>query len=212
MRNGKYSKRSGVASKTMVMILALVLVIGCTVGGTLAWLTDTTTEVKNTFTTSDIDITLAETTSNYKMLPGADIAKDPKVTVKAGSEKCWLFVKVEKANDFDKYLTYTQNPDWQLVDGDKYPGVYYYKEVVDASAKDESFYFLASKGDAELKNGYVTVKGSVTKEMMESLNAEGAEKPALIFTAYAAQAMKNNTDQFTAAEAWANNFVPATTN
>ena len=80
---------------TVTAILMFVLVLSFTIGGTLAWLTDTTEPVTNTFTYGDINITLAETTEVYKMVPGNSISKDPSVTVESGSEACWLFVKVE---------------------------------------------------------------------------------------------------------------------
>ena len=54
MRNGKYSKRRGVTSKTLVLALVLMMVVGATIGGTIAWLTDTSDTVVNTFTDSDI--------------------------------------------------------------------------------------------------------------------------------------------------------------
>ena len=44
--------------KIIATVGACALCVGLGVAGTLAWLTDTTDEVKNTFTTSDIDITL----------------------------------------------------------------------------------------------------------------------------------------------------------
>lgn len=72
-----------------------MLVVGCAVGGTIAWLTATTEPVVNTFTYGKIKIELTETTgTEYKIIPGVNISKDPKVTVKADSEACWLFVKV----------------------------------------------------------------------------------------------------------------------
>ncbi len=186
MKNGKFAKR-GIASKTLVMILALVLVVGCTVGGTLAWLTDKTDEVKNTFTTSDIEITLKETTTEYKMVPGYDIAKDPKVKVTAGSEAAWLFVKFGKSANFDQYMTYEVADGWTEVE----TGVYARKVATADIGKEYSV----------LKGDKVTVKGEVTKAMMETAKTN---QPTLTFTAYASQLMKNNTEEFTAAQAWAN--------
>ena len=60
---------------TVTAILMFVLVLSFTIGGTLAWLTDTTEPVTNTFTYGDINITLAETTEVYKMVPGNSISK-----------------------------------------------------------------------------------------------------------------------------------------
>ena len=101
--------------KKIALLMACVMAFGIAVGGTLAWLTDTTEEVKNTFTQSDVDITLAETTGpSYKMVPGDTIAKDPKATVLADSEACWLFVKVVESTDkkFGDYMTYEMAAGW----------------------------------------------------------------------------------------------------
>ena len=197
--------------KTFVLLLALVLIAGAAVGGTLAWLTAKSDTVVNTFTTSDIDITLAETKGGtdkeFKMIPGCTIEKDPKVTVKAGSEKCYLFVKIEKSSNFDTFMTYTVADDWTQGNGTDIPSNVWYR-TVEASNKDQVFYVL--KGDTTYQNGLVTVKDTVTKADMEALKAENATPPTLTFTAYASQYMKNNTAPFTAAEAWVN-VQPATT-
>ena len=95
--------------RTMALLAAVLLVVGVAIGGTLAWLTAKSDTVTNTFTTSDINITLTESTGQeYKMVPGMDIAKNPKVTVATESEDCYLFVKLEKSTDpkFDDYMTY----------------------------------------------------------------------------------------------------------
>ena len=86
--------------KSLALLLAIALVVVGAVAGTVAWLTDRTEAVKNTFTTSDITIELTETpVETYKMIPGCTIAKDPKVTVKTGSEACYLFVKLEESEE-----------------------------------------------------------------------------------------------------------------
>ena len=91
--------------KGLAMVLALVLLAVCAVSGTLAWLTAKSEVVTNTFTTSDIKVELKETTGQkYKMIPGYTISKDPKATVLAGSEECYLFVKLDKSTNFDTYL------------------------------------------------------------------------------------------------------------
>ena len=176
--------------KSLALVLALAMIVVCVVGGTLAWLTATTPEVKNTFTTSDIDITLAETTgTSYQMIPGYTIAKDPKVTVKAGSEKCYLFVKVVKSANFDTFMTYDMADGWTALAGVN--GVYY--RIVDASETDQEF--------AVLKDNQVTVRGDVTKTMLNGLTE--ATQPTLTFTAYACQYNNSNNTHFDAADAWA---------
>jgi len=179
--------------KTFLMLLALVMVLGIAIGGTLAWLTATTSEVKNTFTPSNIDITLAETkpdNKTAKMVPGADIEKDPKATVLAGSEDCWLFVEITKSANFDNFMTYEVAGGWTLVEGTT--NVYGRKVL----AADQG------KAFSILKDDKVTVKDNVTKEAMAALTAE--TYPTLTFKAYAVQLMKDSDTEFTAAEAWAN--------
>lgn len=177
--------------KSLALLVAVVLVIGCVIGGTLAWLIDSTEQVKNTFTTSDIDITLDETTgTEYKMVPGYTIKKDPKATVLTGSEECYLFVNLEKSSNFDQFMTYEMVDGWTALTGVN--GVYY-REVKTANMGTEYSVLL---------NDQVTVKGSVTKEMMNSL--EQNTYPTLTVTAYASQLYKNNTQTFTAVEAWEN--------
>lgn len=170
--------------KTLALVLALTLLVAGVVGGTLAWLTDQTAEVKNTFTVGDINIDLTETTTDYKMVPGNTIAKDPTVTVKANSEACWLFVKVTESTDLKDFITYAIAEGWTALPG--VDGVYY--REVPASAADQTFSVLA--GDA------VTVKSDVTRTMLETAKTDA---PTLTFQAYAIQ-----KDHFaTAAAAWA---------
>lgn len=179
--------------KKKIFALALVVALLTVViaGTTLAWLTATTTEVKNTFSSSDIDITLEETTgTEYKMVPGYTITKDPKVTVLAGSEDCWLFVKLEKSANFDTYMTYEIADGWEAVTG--VSGVYARK--VQTITADQVFDVI--------KNDTVSVRYDVTKKQMNDLTT--ADYPTLTVTAYATQLMKNNTEQFTVTDAWAN--------
>lgn len=175
--------------KSFALILALVLVVGCVVGGTVAWLTATSDTVTNAFTTSDIKVQLKETKTNFKMIPGYTIEKDPKATALAGSEECWLFVKLEKSTNFDSYLTYEMADGWSLVEGQTNV---YARKVLTANI---------GTAYSVLKGDQVTVKGDVTKTMMETATTSN---PTLTITAYASQLHKNATTEFTAKEAWDN--------
>ena len=198
MKRGKYEapyvpKRHS-SKKALAMLLSLVLVIGCVAGGTLAWLTATSNEVNNVFTTSDIGVTLEESDDlNLKMVPGWTITKDPKATVTAGSEDCYLFVKVEKSANFDDFMTYAIAEGWtELSDG-----VYYMIfDSKDADNENEM-----GTAYSVLKDDQVKVKDTVTKENMKALTDD--TKPNLSFTAYAVQLYRENGTQFTAAQAWA---------
>lgn len=184
--------------RILLAAVAALLLVAVSVGGTLAWLVDKSDTVTNTFTPSDISITLTESQDlDLKMVPGATIAKDPKVTVKAGSEDCWLFVKVEKSN-LDDFITYeVDTTTWTKLEG--VTDIVYYREVTANATENQVFDVL--------KDNQVTVKYTVTKAMMEALKAEDAIQPSLTFTAYAIQ-----QEGFTAAEAWAqlNKTNPAT--
>lgn len=188
-------KKKGVSTKVFLSLLALVLVAGCAVGGTIAWLTATTEPVVNTFTYGKIKIDLAETTGNaYKIIPGVNISKDPKVTVKADSEACWLFVKVaEKGTFVANKVNYSIANGWTKGDGTDIPTNVYYRSV-SASDGNQDIYVLA--GDATYPNGVVTVSEGLTKA---EVNSVAATQPTLTFTAYAVQKDGINT----AAEAWA---------
>lgn len=178
MKKGKYQKR-GTAAKATLLVLALVLLIGGTIGGVIAWLMDTTDPITNTFTYGMVDIDLTETTEDFKMVPGSEIAKDPKITVSDDSEDCYLFVKLEKSANYDTYLEdYALSAGWNELDGVN--GVYYRE----ASAGNE-IYVLAAGTGADMTNGHVAVRDSVTKEQMEAIKTSG--QPTLKITAYAVQ-------------------------
>ena len=182
--------------KTLALVLALTLVVVGVVSGTLAWLTAKSDEVTNTFTTSDIKVELKETTgAEYKMIPGYTITKDPKATVLAGSEECYLFVKLDKSTNFDTYLEYIIADGWTKLDG--VTDTVYYR-VVDGTTNQIGTAYSVLEGDQ------VNVKGSVTKEQMNALDEAGTAKPTLTITAYASQLYKSAGVEFSAAEAWNN--------
>jgi flagellar basal body-associated protein FliL len=185
-----YEKRRSVSGRLFVLMLALVLVLGCAVGGTVAWLVAKTEPVVNTFTYGDINITLTETkpaNRQAKIIPGVDIEKDPKVTVKADSEACWLFVEVKEEGTFvANKVTYSVDDGWTKGDGTKIPENVYYR-AVDAVTTDTDF--------AVLKDNKICVSEELTKSDIQSITTQ----PKLTFTAYAVQ--KDGMD--TAAAAWA---------
>lgn len=194
--------------KTAALFLALALVVGATIGGTIAWLTSTTKPVVNTFTTSDIDITLEETeggdNKQFQMVPGHTIDKDPKVTVEEGSEDCYVFVQVEKTGDFDNYIEYAMAPGWTQLENssEKVDGVYY-REVTDANGKkNQDIPVIGYNKNGEFVQDKVLVKPTVTKEMMKAINKDSSKQPKLTFTAYAIQLKKDNDNTFGPYEAW----------
>lgn len=170
-------RRRGISTKTLVALLSLVLLLGCSLGGTLAWLSDSTDPVINTFTVGDVNIKLDETTgTEYKIVPGVDIDKDPFVTVVDGSEACWLFVKIEESANWPAELTYsvvTGTEGWAALEGET--GVYY--REVDAETAKAGHEYPVLEGDK------VTVSENLTKDELQKLTPN----PTLTFTAYAVQ-------------------------
>lgn len=176
--------------KKVLSIVAVVLVLCCAIGGTLAWLADKTDPVVNTFTVGDINIDLDESDNlDLKMVPGKTITKDPFVKVEANSEACWLFVKVVKSANFDDFMTYTIADGWTALPGAD--GVYY-RQVAATTTAAVTFPVLAGNT--------VTVKTDVTKTMLNNLTA--ATYPTLTFTAYAVQSdgITNVADAWTEAQ------------
>lgn len=184
--------------------LALAGVLCFGVAGTLAWLQDETVTVQNTFTTSGIDIELDETGTNlnsstsqkeksFKMIPGFTISKDPKVTVKANSETCYVFVEVIESTSLDTYISYTVDSDWKKLELNDNSNKVYYR-TVNSSTTDQPFSVLT--GDT------VTVNDTVTDEQMKALSAPGAVQPTLSFKAYAIQKANGNDTIFKPVEAW----------
>lgn len=179
--------------KSLALVLALALMVVGAVAGTLAWLTAESAPVVNTFTTSDIKVELTETPETYKMIPGYTIHKDPQAKVLAGSEECFLFVKLDKSANFDNFLTYEMANDWTKLEG--VTDTVYYREVLTADI---------GTAYSVLKNDQVTVKGDVTKEQMNDMDAGKIAKPTLTITAYASQLYKSAGVKFSAKEAWDN--------
>ena len=190
-------------NKFILSLLAMALVCCVSISGVLAWLTQQTGPVVNTFTYGDVQITLIETTTTvddddsdsiipnqYLMMPGGEITKDPVVTVAGGSEACWLFVTLEVSENFDEYLAYDMADGWQALPD--YDGVYY-QELVDDDALQ-----AAAQGLDIIADHTVYVKKGVTREQLQTLQDDSALWPTLTVTAYAVQ--REGFDE--AADAW----------
>ena len=170
-------KRS-MSGKALAVLVAVVLLIGCVVGGTVAWLVAKSDPIENVFTVGDINVSLSETrVPNYHIVPGVNIAKDPNAQVKAGSENCYLFVKVDEENwpTFTEEDGTTRKVDYKLADGwTKLVDGVYYREV-NKSEANQDFQIL--------KDNQVTVSKNLTKGELNKVSTN----PKLTFTVYAVQ-------------------------
>lgn len=159
--------------KALLLALCAVLLVVSTVFATLAYLTSTTEVVENTFTIGKVKITLDEAKvteygvavenasrvieNTYKLMPGHKYTKDPTIHVKAGSEECYLFVKVTDEiaaiQDADTVATQMANKGWVELDGEE--NVYYLNKTIDAREADADidvpvFATFKIKGDANV--------------------------------------------------------------
>lgn len=208
MKNGKFAKR-GVATKAMVMILSLMLVVGLSVGGTLAWLTATAPTVTNTFTVGDITIDLWENDfvlsrnsldqskkvtveNDYKVVPGGTSPKNPTLTVNAKSENCYVYVTVENNMKIGETTVATvdvQNT-WNVVGTNGNKTLYRYNSIVNYSESAQNLAVFTQ----------VTYSGTeITKANISQLSGK-----TIVINGYAHQS--DNTNQATAdaaAKAWA---------
>lgn len=194
----RMSNKKFIAILSVFVMLALTMVVGCAVDGTVAWLVSESESSVSTFTLGDINIELAEESGSQplKIIPGVEITRTLRVKVMPNSEACWLFVKVEETNwpDFMEangtvrkvsYSVVGEGDGWIALEGN--PGVYY-REVPADNAK---------YGVGYLVTGVVAVSKELTKADINSI-ASGTQ-PQLSFTAYAVQ--RDGIDD--AATAWA---------
>ena len=228
MRKGRFEKkaqRRSFSSKSVALLLACVLLMGGIVGGTVAWLTAKDTPVVNKFSASTIGVELKEHTydaatdkltttvtdegvSNYKMIPGWTIPKDPQAWITSGSEAAYLFVEVKESANFDTFMTYVIANGWTLlnttdvgagINTDVNDTYVIYREVAagnSAANMDDEYAFDI------LLNDEITVSDEVTKEMMTT---DDFTEPTLTFTAYAHQLyLDENGTKFRAENAWSN--------
>ena len=175
----------------LIMLCAVVLVV-LSVAGTLAYLSMKTETVTNTFTAGNIEIELDqdEVHTNTKIVPGKGYTVEPKVTVKAGSEACYLFVKIDTPTNFNDIFVYQIAEGWTALTGTT--GVYY-REVGTNDTNNQSF-------DILLEDSFA-VKTNVTKA---SLNGLGNASLDMNFTAYAVQSfgLTNDDNGDAVTKAW----------
>ena len=171
-----------VSIKIAALIAAIVLVIGCTAGGTVAWLVSKPDPIVNVFTVGNINATLTEAAKTekkeFKIVPGVDITKDPVATVKAKSEDCYLFVQLTEKNwpTFTETDNTTRKVEYKIADGwtELENGVYY-RVVTKNDTEDQTFHVL--------KDDQVTVSNTLTKENADAI----AGTPKLTVAVYAVQ-------------------------
>lgn len=201
-----YAKKKSVSIKVVVLLLAVVLLIGCVAGGTLAYLMTKSATVTNTFVAGNIGtLTLNETdgegnavtTRSFIVTPGVNITKDPVVTFNGNNVDAFVFVEVTATGwtlngttySIGNEMSWTVDSAWAVLDATNYPGVFY--KAVATSDTDREWDIIS--GDT------ITVSSEITKANISNYTKE------LNFTAYAIQQEDGGSDndgKFTPAEAW----------
>lgn len=202
--------------KKLMTVLALVLVIAMSVAGTYAYLTSQDT-VTNTFTVGNVQIKLDEAKANpdgslvanadrvkansYKLLPGHTYNKDPMVTVKAGSEECYVKMTVTftKADALDAIFAPTGADMTSIFNGYNSAN-WIYKGNTEDTANNTRTYEFWYKDTVEALNADValdalfdsiTVPGGIKNDQLKTI-----EGMTITVNAYAIQA-----DGFSTADA-----------
>lgn len=209
-----YAKKKSVSMKAVVLLLAVVLLIGCVAGGTIAYLMANTNTVTNTFVVGDIgDLKLYEndeeittaTTKSFTIVPGKDLTKN--VTVSYS----YTDVTTDKKDDVAVYVfVKVETTDWSVTNNKDYA----ITETVEDTEGDETtrnllswsidsgwtyltteenarVYYKAVAENASLdkavviaENGKITVSSEIAKTNIDAV-AAGAGN--ITFTAYAIQ-------------------------
>ncbi len=195
--------------RTIALIMALVLVFGAVIGGTIAYLTTSTDPVTNTFVAGDIgDLTLTETKdedsstagNQFIVVPGKEIEKDPMVAYDADTPDVavYVFIKVTAegwavASDNVSYtfaigsvtegLSCKVCEGWTFLEKDGSDYIYYKTLAANTDMAETSL----------ITGDKVTVSANVTKAELQA-----AIFKDLSFTAYAIQ-----QESLTAEQAWA---------
>lgn len=202
--------RTNNARRILLLVGLMSLVAVISIGGTIAWLTASTDAVTNTFTTADINIELTETKApngddlkpsekwDAKLIPDANYKKNPTVSVKAGSEACWLFVHVDAQNntikDAEGKTVIAQIVKFTIADGwlpvTDHDG-YYYRNVSEVAADATEVPTFSV-----LKDDTVKISEALTKEQEKALK-DAKTEPKIVITAAAVQ--KDNVANVAAA-------------
>lgn len=207
--------------KALIVSICAVLLVVTTVFATMAFLTSQDT-VKNTFTVGEISLTLDEkdtdgsetntTTSGrdkaneYHLLPSKTYEKDPTVHVAAGSEDCYIYVKVTNGIAGAEATTGTYNGVVYSSISDQIGELGWTQLVVNDAAVDRVYYKTVEKKDTPqdlVVFNQFKIKDEITNAELATYVTEEENATKIIeVIAYAVQCAGFDD----AADAWSNTF------
>lgn len=190
--------------KALTLVLCAMLLVVASVMGTMAYLTSKTEVVTNTFTVGNVTIDLGETDvdlygvkdgesrvkkNEYKLIPGHTYVKDPVIHIEAGSEACYVFVRVidelatiEGATTVEVQMI---NNGWArlpAIDGVEVENIWYKAVAVDARAAAQDvavFETFTVSGTAEVS----TYAGKTITVQAYAVQADGFASAVAAYTA-----------------------------
>lgn len=190
--------------KLKIACLMLAAVAMCTVVPTLAWLSASTNSVINYFSYGAIALTMDEAKvgtdgqaltgddaarvqqNTYKYIAGAELDKDPTITVLKGSEACYVYACVDNELPDDLFSLNIDETMWVPVSSSGSKTIYRY------FANDSSVVETSEEEGVTLEPVFtkITVSDSLTTD---DINTLGTKK--LTVTAFAIQSYGLNTDE-----------------
>lgn len=188
--------------KVLTVALCLVMVAVSSSLFTIAYLTSKTGTVTNTFSVGKVAITLDETavdaygepiasaaptqSNSYKLIPGHTYTKDPTVHVAAGSEVCYLFVKVVnplssiEATGNTTIAKQMETNGWVALTGVE--NVYYLSTTVDARSAQQNKTVFSQVVLEDDSSDWATSYGNITIKAY-AVQADGFNTAAAAWTA-----------------------------
>lgn len=183
--------------KLSILLIALALVACVGVYATVAYFTDTA-QVTNTFTVGKVNITLDEERvdtsgaripestrtpvgNDYHLVPGHSYKKDPQITIKAGSEPCFvrMLVTFNHISDIEKMLPNTDFTNTMpfIVEEKISQNWNYYGSYTNTTADTRTYEYRygtpTGGGDSDLKLPALfevfAVPGELTKAQLDTL-------------------------------------------
>lgn len=226
-----YAKKKSVSMKAVALLLVVILLIGCTIGGTIAYLMTNTNSVTNTFVVGDIGtLTLKENdsvannnTNTFTIIPGDNLTKNVTVsysytddtTDKKDDVAVYVFVKVDTTG-----WTVTDNKDYAITGTVKDAEGNDVTQNLLSWSIDSGWEYLTIDGNARVyfktveangsltdaavisNSGTITVSSAITESNIDAIATAAGD---IVFTAYAIQQADGGADndgKFTPAEAW----------
>lgn len=161
-------------NKKLFILVALFLAVFA-VGGTLAYLTDTSDELTNTFTFGKVEIELKEDSwkaaDATNLNPGKVLPKDPAVTVKSGSKDAYVFMEVEmpaQVNNKDVVTLGAIDSGWKAISTNGNKTVYAY-------GSESSMTKVAAEASTSALFSQVTVNGNLKDADITAIGNDGVK-------------------------------------